>query len=204
MQTTNPKIKMNMKKLVLGAAMLLLAQVGFGQAVSESAIIPVSVTLNAVSRLNVESGGNIKFVFTSIADYESGFSGEHSDLYKTTVSIASSRNFSVKMYSETDNFLPTDNPSNSIEIGQLEYMLEWGGGAGSEPGTFTTAWTSVENDSNTEIIESSSGQAGSGENNRFDILWRIGTGEGTYDTFLDQGDIAPDHYVANIFIELTE
>ncbi|HDP55535.1 MAG TPA: hypothetical protein ENN24_07665, partial [Bacteroidetes bacterium] len=61
-----------MRKLVLGAAMLLFAQFGFGQAVNESAIIPVSVTLNAVSRLNIESGGNIKFVFTSINDYNTG------------------------------------------------------------------------------------------------------------------------------------
>lgn len=197
MQTTNPKIKMKMKKLVLGAAMLLLAQVGFGQAVNESAIIPVSVTLNAVSRLNVESGGNIKFVFTSINDYNTGFTGEDVALYRTTVSVASSRDFSVNMYAESDEFQPTDDSANTLSIESLDYRLEWRGGPA--PGTIQSAYTQM---SDTPFAIISGGLAGDGEANRFDIYWRLGTPANQGGTLLDRGDIAADHYVANIFIEL--
>lgn len=194
-----------MRKLVLGAAMLLLAHMGFGQAVNESAIIPVSVTLNAVSRLNIESGGNIKFVFTSIEDYNTGFTGDGNELYKTTVSIASSKKFGVGMYSETANFLPTDDPANAtLAISQLEYRLEWTGSAANTPAAadYHATWQQMSNSDATRIINDDAGLAGNGQANRFDIWWRIGTVDNALNTFLDQGDIAPDHYVANIFIEL--
>lgn len=197
MQTTNPKIKMNMKKLVLGAAMLLLAQVGFGQAVNESAIIPVSVTLNAVSRLNVESGGNIKFVFTSINDYNTGFSGETVPLYRTVVSVASSRDFVVNMYAESDEFQPTDDSNNTLSIGNLEYRLHWTGG--TPPTTYQQTFTQMTDAAYAIVTD---GIAGDGEANRFEIRWRLGTGDNSEGTLLSQGDIAADHYVANIFIEL--
>ncbi len=186
-----------MKKLVLGAAMLLLAQLGFGQAVNESAIIPVSVTLNAVSRLSIESGGNIKFVFTSINDYNTGFSGQTVPLYRTTVSIASSRDFTVNMYAESSDFQPTDNATNTLEIGNLEYMLDWIGT--NPPTTFVGSFTQM-----TQAVQAvvSDGLAGDGEANRFEIHWRLGTPDNLEGTLLSQGDIAADHYVANIFIEL--
>lgn len=195
-----------MRKLLFVAALLLFAQMGFAQAVNESAIIPVSVTLNAVSRLNVESGGNIKFVFTSINDYNTGFTGETEALYRTTVSIASSRDFSVNLYAESANFLPTDNAANILAIGQLEYRLHWTGVPANEPAVIQDAFTQI-TDSPFAVIDNSTpgdgGLAGDGETNRFEIRWRIGTVDNTLGTFLSQGSIAADHYVANIFIELS-
>lgn len=194
-----------MKKLVLGAALLLFAQFGFGQAVNESAIIPVSVTLNAVSRLNIESGGNIKFVFNSIADYNTGFDGSSEAIYTTTVSVASSRDFSVNMYSEAANFLPTDNAANIFPIENLEYQLAWIGSA-PPPTTYAVAWAPMAA-ATTAIIDNTvagaGGLAGDGSANRFTIQWRIGVVGSTLGTLLSQGNVAADHYVANIFIELT-
>jgi hypothetical protein len=51
-------------------------------------------------------------------------------------------------------------------------------------------------------VDTEGGLAGDGEANRFDIWWRIGVAGSTEGTLLSQGDIAADHYVANIFIEL--
>ncbi|HDP54835.1 MAG TPA: hypothetical protein ENN24_04020 [Bacteroidetes bacterium] len=195
-----------MRKLVLGAAMLLFAQFGFGQAVNESAIIPVSVTLNAVSRLNIESGGNIKFVFTSINDYNTGFTGETDPIYRTTVSVASSRNFSINMYSEAAEFLPTDNAANSLPIENLEYSLNWTGS--QVPNTYLGPigiWTAMA-DAGTLIVDNTTngdgGLAGDGDANRFEIYWRLGTTDNNEGTLLSQGNIAADHYVSNVFIEL--
>lgn len=197
-----------MRKLVLGAAMLLFAQFGFGQAVNESAIIPVSVTLNAVSRLNIESGGNIKFVFTSINDYATGFTGETESFYRTLVSISSSTDFSVNLYAEGANFLPSDDATNTLAIGNLEYTLDWVGLPANEPTDYTTgAWAQMTAVS-TAIIDNvtnpgDGGVAGRGEDNRFEIWWRLGTTNNTLGTILSQGSsVSADHYVANIFIEL--
>lgn len=189
-----------MRKLLLGVAMLLFAQMGFGQAVQESAIIPVSVTLNAVSRLSIESGGNIKFVFTSIDDYNTGFTGVSNPLYRTTVAISSSRDYTVTMYSETADFVPTDNVANILPIGNLGYNLTWTGDVANTPTAYHDTYQQMTNVTTTEII-SAGGVAGRGTDNRFDINWRIGTTEGL-GTFLSQGNIPADHYTANIIIEL--
>jgi len=194
-----------MRKLFYAMALVLLSIVTYGQAVNESAIIPVSVTMNSVSRLNVESGGNIKFVFTSIDDYNTGFTGATSSLYQTTVSVSSSRDYDINMYAEGATFVPTDNGANSLAIGQLEYTLDWTGDAANEPTTYNGAigggaFVEMTNTNPTLIIDG--GIAGNGTDNRFVIWWRIGTSLNTLGTFLDQGNIAADHYTTNIFIEL--
>ncbi len=196
-----------MRKLFFGLAMLFLSQLSFGQAVNESAIIPVSVTLNAVSRLTIVSGGNIKFVFNSIDNYTNGFDGDAIALYRTTVSVSSSRDYSVALYSETANFLPTDDPGNTLAITQLDYRVEWTGAALNEPTTYQSTFTTMTNAA-VNIIDNSTpgdgGIAGNGADNQFEIRWRIGTAANanTLGSFLTQGNIAADHYVANIFIEL--
>ena len=48
--------------LVLSATFL---GASFGQAVADQGVIPVSVTLNQILRLNVTSGGNINFVINT-------------------------------------------------------------------------------------------------------------------------------------------
>ena len=64
-----------MRKLFLVAILALLSQVGFAQAVQDNAVIPVSVTINSILRLNVTSGGNIQFVFNTMAQYNAGIAG---------------------------------------------------------------------------------------------------------------------------------
>jgi len=187
-----------MRKLFYAIALMFMSVVTYGQAVNESAIIPVSVTLNAVSRLNIESGGNIKFVFTSIDDYKTGFASAGGDLYATTFSVASSRDFSILMYAESDHFLPTDDATHTnFTIDNLEYTLVWQGGVGGTiPTTFDNVVTSMTNDDTHLAI--TDGTAGDGTDNRFEIRWRIGVTA----SILSQ-NIEPDHYVANVFIELT-
>lgn len=194
-----------MRKLFLSFSLLLIGFVSFGQAVNESAIIPVSVTMNTVSRLTIESGGNIKFVFNSINDYANGFDGSATALYTTSVAVSSSTDFSIDLYAEGD-FQPTDNAINTLTIGQLEYQLLWTGALGNTPTDYTNAWTEM-TAAPVHVIDNittagNGGIAGDGTANRFDIQWRIGTAGNTLGTFLTQGNIAADHYVANIFIEL--
>jgi hypothetical protein len=58
-----------MRKFLFGFVMLFLSQLGYGQAVNDQAVIPVSITLNSILRLTVVSGGNIDFVVNTIDQY---------------------------------------------------------------------------------------------------------------------------------------
>ncbi|MDY0199033.1 MAG: hypothetical protein RBR68_14605 [Tenuifilaceae bacterium] len=118
-----------MKKLVLGAAMLLFAQFSFGQAVTDQAVIPVSVTLNAILRLTVTSGGNIVFVVNTIQQYEEGIEGTARTTTKFRVS--SSRDFAVTMVPENVTHftgLETGNVAD-FPITNVGYAMTAGAGA---------------------------------------------------------------------------
>ncbi|MFP4605983.1 MAG: hypothetical protein ACLFNJ_11450, partial [Bacteroidales bacterium] len=89
-----------MKKLIV---LLLVVFFGvnlqsFSQAVDDRAVVPVSVTLNSILRLNVESGGNIEFNFNTLEQYENGISGiDQDDQYSTKLTIASSVDWDLIM-----------------------------------------------------------------------------------------------------------
>ncbi|HQB79016.1 MAG TPA: hypothetical protein PLJ52_11805, partial [Tenuifilaceae bacterium] len=126
-----------MKKMIIGVAMLLFANVGFGQ-ISDNAVIPVSVTLNSILRLTVESGGNIQFVVNTIEDYSSGIA--YSTKYATLFNVASSRDFDVRIYSESDqlygmNFDGTTT-SNAMALNNIGFAVA---SAGTATGTTVSA-----------------------------------------------------------------
>ena len=184
-----------MKKLLLGAAMLLFAQVGFGQAVADQAVIPVSVTLNSILRLTVTSGGNIQFVVNTIDEYTNGIG--NSTRYTTAFTVASSRDFDVLLNSETADLVGTDNAANTIPADFVGYAVpDTGNGAtfnadaGSEQGLTLAQFT---------IVDAS--PAGDVVANAFTIEWRLGTAEGTMNaaTLLSQSFPA-DNYVTNVFL----
>ncbi len=194
-----------MKKLILGAAMLLFAQFSFGQAVNDNAIIPVSVTLNSILRLTVVSGGNIEFVVNTIDDYTNGInSGGGDTRYHTIFTVSSSQDFDVTLRSEEDDLLGQDNTANLLDGTNVGYNLTGGTGAdgtnwdlpGTIEGLSSTAAT---------IVNGATGlAAGDAVQNRFVIQWRLGTQEGNMagTSLLAQSNPA-DRYVTNVFLELS-
>ncbi|MDY0198594.1 MAG: hypothetical protein RBR68_12345 [Tenuifilaceae bacterium] len=194
-----------MKKLLLGAAVLLFAQFSFGQAVNDNAIIPVSVTLNSILRLTVVTGGNIEFVVNTIDDYTNGINSGGADTrYQTVFTVSSSRDFDVTLRSEEDNLLGQDNTANVLTGDNVGYDLT--GGTGGN-GTNWNLPVQVEGLSATAatIVDGITGfAAGDAVQNRFVIQWRLGTSEGGMNTanLLTQS-IPADRYVTNVFLELT-
>ncbi len=194
-----------MKKLVLGAAMLLFAQFSFGQAVNDNAIIPVSVTLNSILRLTVVSGGNIEFVVNTIDDYTDGINSGGADTrYHTIFTVSSSQDFDVTLRSEENNLLGQDDTSNELLGTNVGYNLTGGTGVdgtnwdlpGTIEGLSSTAATIVEG--------AAALAAGDAVQNRFVIQWRLGTQEGNMagTSLLAQSNPA-DRYVTNVFLELS-
>ncbi|MDY0347728.1 MAG: hypothetical protein RBR13_02740 [Tenuifilaceae bacterium] len=180
-----------MKKLVLGAAMLLFAQFSFGQAVTDQAVIPVSVTLNAILRLTVTSGGNIVFVVNTIQQYEEGI--EATDQTKTKFRVSSSRNFTVTMVPEnTTHFvgLETGNVAD-FPITNVGYEMESGAGA-VLPGDIIVLAASNSLVSNNAVGDE-----------EYSLAWHLATPAvlGTDPNLLLQS-IPADIYVNNMFLTL--
>ncbi|HOZ15559.1 MAG TPA: hypothetical protein PLH91_02050 [Tenuifilaceae bacterium] len=102
-----------MKKVLAGALLLLLSHFGYSQTVSDQAVVPVSVTLNAILRLTVTSGGNIVFVVNTVDQYTNGIAT--SPRTTTTFRVSSTRNFTVTMVPENNTHfvgIQTNNTTN--------------------------------------------------------------------------------------------
>lgn len=174
--------------------MLLTAQSGFGQAVRDNAVIPVSITLNAILRLSVTSGGNIQFVVNTIDQYESGI--PNSSQYTTTFQVASSRDFTVTMGAEEATFIGIETGSTALALDNLgwETLPLTGtlvGGVHALVGNSPTPSTIVE------------GLAGGTNIHTYEIQWQLGTYQGSMNTatLLEQS-LDPDIYVTNVFLTL--
>ncbi|RPH29856.1 MAG: hypothetical protein EHM93_16730 [Bacteroidales bacterium] len=186
-----------MRKLILGFAMLLMSQLGFGQAVSDNAVVPVSVTLNSILRLTVVSGGNIQFVVNNIGDYTSGVA--NTTQYRTTFTVASSRDFDVDVYAEDLDFIGTD-AGGSLLLENVGYVV-WDNIAAAQ---LVALDVLTDNSAPVRIIDE--GAAGDATDNEFQLRWELGTPAlqvlSTLGSLLSQS-IAPDNYVNNVFIVLS-
>lgn len=184
-----------MRRIILGVAMLLTAQSGFGQAVRDNAVIPVSITLNAILRLSVTSGGNIQFVVNTIEQYESGIG--NSSQYTTTFQVASSRNFEVNMGAEDPQFIGIETGSLLFSLDNLGYRVD----PGTSTGTVDPLVQPLVSFSALDDIVT--GNAGGTVDHTYRILWELGTGGNNMNgaTLLSQS-LAPDIYVTNVFLDL--
>lgn len=165
-----------MRKLSLLFVSMLVGTIGFSQAVADQAIIPVSVSLNSILRLNVTSGGNIEFLVNTIADYTGGIG--NSDRYDTKFTVASSIDFDVAMYAEDANLQGVDvaGTFDIMNIGYLVAMSTGATGAFATNYTGATTLTVLNAASGTEIISSIQYEgAGAVTKNAFTINWELAT-----------------------------
>ncbi len=109
-----------MRKILLGASLMLFSMFSFGQSVVDNAVIPVSVTLNSILRLSVTSGGNIQFVVNTITDYTSGIT--NTNQYDTQFTVHSSRNFHVRLGAEDANLIGLETGTN-MNLSNLRYTM---------------------------------------------------------------------------------
>ncbi|MFO7864792.1 MAG: hypothetical protein R6U85_12375 [Salinivirgaceae bacterium] len=203
-----------MRKISFMLVALFLGLTAMAQPVVDNAIIPVSVNLNSILRLNVTSGGNIEFTVSNIDQYTGGI--VNSDNYDTKFTVASSVDFNVIMYAE-DGFTGTDDGTHAFPVGNVGYILESTGSGDANSvnydfindagdGTFSDM-TALSDVSGTTIITGISGEsAGNTTKNAFTINWELATpavdgANGGLGTLLSQS-IPPDRYTTNVFLVL--
>ncbi|MDI3528168.1 MAG: hypothetical protein PWR03_2352 [Tenuifilum sp.] len=177
-----------MRKLFFAAAMLLLSQAGFGQAVKDNAVIPVSITLNSILRLTVTSGGNIQFVVNTIEQYTNGIA--NAPQYTTNFVVSSSRNFDVTLGAEDASFIGLETGGN-MDLNFLRYTPQNG-----TNGTGATGTTTELTDLSAPVTIVSRAAGGQLD---YSIEWELGTD--VTNTLL-AANLSADIYVTNVFLNL--
>jgi len=191
-----------MKKVSLLFLSIGIAILSYAQPVADNAVIPVSVNLNSILRLNVTSGGNIEFTFTNIDQYTNGL--ENTDRYDTHFTVASSVDFDVTLSTEDATFIGADNPANTMDLDFVAYDIESDGSGGE--GTnwdFPLALVDLQQNPAQPIVSSLPG-AGAGDvnQNSFIINWECGTASTGGGSILS-ASIPADRYTTNVYLVLS-
>lgn len=184
-----------MKKLLISVCALGFALCSNAQAIVDNAVIPVSVNINSIMRMNVVSGGSIEFSFNTIEQYTKGI--KNSERYDTKFTVASSVDFKVTMSTEDATFMGSDNASHTMPLSLVGYKVV-------NPSNSTTvtsiqnSWISLSN-SETSIVEAAGGDAAV---NAYTIHWSCGDiSEGASESVLS-ANLAADRYSTNVFLVL--
>lgn len=182
-----------MRKLFLGFSMLLISHLGFGQMVSDQAVVPVSVTLNSILRLTVTSGGNIVFVFNTIAQYTTGIAA--TPRTTTTFQVSSSRTYKVTMTTESATFIGLETGSLLFTNDNVGYTTTTVGGAVLDGALHALGATQ-------ELTPVAGAPAGG--QHVYNVAWQVGQGAAPMKaTTLAAQSLATDIYVNNIFLTLS-
>jgi len=187
----------------------------YSQAVNDRAVVPVSVTLNSILRLNVESGGNVEFNFNTLEQYENGINGLGSpDQYSTQISVASSVNWELQMGAEDGNLISTDDTSSTggtMDLGYILYQITYtGSGAGGDYGITSSTGESGPQalhqfGSGTPVITNNGTNAGDVNKNAFRVDWACGVPtsvEGESTGNLMGSALTGGRYSTNVFFVL--
>ncbi len=183
-----------MKKLFVSILVLTFLGLSvFSQAVNDKAVIPVSVNLNQILRLNIVSGGNIEFTFNTIDDYTTGLSGAQ---YRTTFTVTSSVDYDVVFSCESATMTGTDNSANTIGSGYVALAVTDNGGGAA----VTVAWQQLDalNAAAATLIDASPAGDATAAANQWVVDWICGD-DGTNTDGSLLGEPA-DRYAVNTFI----
>jgi len=199
-----------MKKVSLFFLIIGISAASFGQAVADNAIIPISITLNSILRMNVTSGGNIDFTVNTLEQYENGIA--NSPRYQTKFTVASSTDFWVQLYAEDDAFYGSDDVGNSMPLSIVGYSLTSDGSNSTDAVNNLTpdagSWVDLTENEATIVASGGGANTNAGDNNanNFTIYWELGTdntGGGSGAGTLKSGSYASDRYATNVFLVLS-
>jgi len=186
-----------MKKFYLAfVAILLGVTASFAQPVSDHAVIPIGVTLNPVLRIEVTNGGNIEFVFSSLAQYQSGLFG--GSLYQTTFRVLSSAKFDVTLFTDPATATDLTGQADLLNLLPMNVIYHDFTGTGVVAATADARLAGVA--IGYEVIDNAGpALAGDPVIYTYTIDWQCGVGGGLF-TVLGK---KPDRYMVNVLLEAT-
>ncbi len=202
------------RTLLIIIAFMLSFSLVKAQPVSDMGVIPIGVSLNSILRLNIVKGGNIEFIVSTFKQFDEGIA--NAPIYDTEFTVASSVDFDVTLYSESDNLTgvglsgATPNTMAALNVG---YLVEATAGAGGADGTNWDLPADIEGigTAAVAIVAGIAGfAAGDITQNAFTINWELATdgigndmlGDAVITKDLLKQNIPSDRYVVNVFLVL--
>jgi len=186
-----------MRKLFLVAILALMGQVSFAQVIQDNAVIPVSVTLNSILRLNVTSGGNIQFVFNTMAQYNGGIAA--TEQTTTVFNVASSRGYHVTLGAEDADLIGVEGDgTQTMALGVVEFEVPAARASTTGSGSLTLIGAGnhpLVDQASAATIITNSGATGDSPD-ECAIRWSAGQGTEKATGY------APDVYVTNVYLTL--
>jgi len=174
-----------MKKLYSSiVALMLTISLSIAQPINDQVVIPMGITINSITRMSVVSGGNIEFVFSSLADYTSGITG-----YASVIQLASSEQITVKL--KADGVFLGDATSAILALDKVEFQVNTVTGANITPVPAVAAYVPL-----TAVDQNIATTAAAlVANGTFQIDWQCGV-----NPLASVAGTAADRYAANIII----
>jgi hypothetical protein len=212
-----------MKKIYSLIVMACISLMGFGQAIVDNAVIPVSVSVNSIMRMNVVSGGAIEFAVSTMGDFTAGINNNGTESrYHTVFTVASSVDFIVSLEAEDGTFMGANGNTLALNYVGFTMSADGTGAFGADPSNYLTishdgsgyddasiSPTIVPLDNSSLAIVTSNTGLGAGDatKNKFSIKWELATtnlASKTSNPTLAASSITPDRYTTNVFLTLTE
>jgi len=199
------------RTLLIIIAFMLSFSLVKAQPVSDMGVIPIGVSLNSILRLNIVKGGNIEFVVSTFKQFNEGIT--NTDIYDTKFTVASSVDFDVKLYSESDVLTGVSGvAANTMAAVNIGYLVKTAGtGAHATNWTLPTTVAGISTTPKLIVTGITNFAAGDVAQNAFTINWELGTtvgptslfGAGVITKSLLKQNIPSDRYVVNVFLVLT-
>ncbi len=186
-----------MKKIILGfLSIIFVGQIAMAQPVSDHAVIPMAITVQSVLRLNVKSGGNIEFVFSTINSITNGIA--NTAAYNTTFDVAATQNWDVFIGTDNANFVSDEGAT--LTIAHVSLFVDGVGINAARTSTpFGAAGVLVQGP--TPLLEWVGGapntNVGNAVLNAFTIHWASGVAPAT-----TMVGTAPGRYAVNVYLSL--
>jgi len=175
-----------MKKLYSSiVALMLTISLSIAQPINDQVVIPMGITINSITRMQVVSGGNIEFVFSSLDDFSTGIL--YTRGYSTVISLASSEAITVNLKADQAAF-NGDATAGTLALDKVQLQTLAANVTGVN---ITSAFASAILTAADQAIATTAAAAVA--NGTFQIDWQCGV------TNTCAG-VAPDRYAANIII----
>jgi len=198
---------------------LCISLSSYAQKVGDNKPVFVTIAVDQILRLSINSGGNLEFVFNNMAQYQNGInSGGVTASYNTVFSVTSSTHWDLFMGAEDATFQSTDyfsppvgSPVGALSLDNVGYnFTHVPGNPNADFATpaagFPSTVQKLQVFGGASVIASSvTGNPGDASANTFTIQWRVGTKEGTMNvkSILAQ-NVNPDRYITNVILEVAK
>ena len=190
------------KKHILLCWLACISSIGYAQ-VQDQAQLVLTAKLNTTLSLDIENS-TLTFEFNTVSDYVNGLG--QGGTKTTEASVYSTANWKLAVRAQEDSLQHNDG-IHSIPLNYVGYKVELTGNYNSDriQNLAQSSITALTNTPELILTQGNLTNAGTNDDNAFEISWEMGTGNGNTNSIsLLEGNFRRGIYQATIDFTLTE